>query len=117
MRGALFTGGALVAVCLAASAGVRINEISADANAREQQPWSNGLWRVGSEAPWHAPTYNHAAWPVGQGPFGFGTNRFVSNVQSSMQYKALSLYLLPRLKGALVAVQWAKRMHGFGGRS
>jgi uncharacterized protein (DUF983 family) len=26
----------------------------------------------------------------------------------------LSLYLLPRLKGALVAVQWSKRMHGFG---
>ena len=26
----------------------------------------------------------------------------------------LSLYLLPRLKGALVALQWAKRMHGFG---
>ena len=27
---------------------------------------------------------------------------------------ALSLYLLPRLKGAVVAYQWAKRMHGFG---
>lgn len=27
---------------------------------------------------------------------------------------ALSLFLLPRLKGALVALQWAKRMHGFG---
>lgn len=27
---------------------------------------------------------------------------------------ALSLYLLPRLKGAFVALQWAKRMHGFG---
>lgn len=27
---------------------------------------------------------------------------------------ALSLYLLPRLKGVLVAIQWAKRMHGFG---
>ena len=27
----------------------------------------------------------------------------------------LSLYLLPRIKGALVALQWAKRMHGFGG--
>lgn len=27
---------------------------------------------------------------------------------------ALSLFLLPRLKGAVVAVQWAKRMHGFG---
>ncbi len=27
---------------------------------------------------------------------------------------ALSLYLLPRLKGAMVAFQWAKRMNGFG---
>lgn len=27
---------------------------------------------------------------------------------------ALSLYLLPRLKGAIVAFQWARRMHGFG---
>ena len=26
---------------------------------------------------------------------------------------ALSLYLLPRLKGVLVAFQWARRMHGF----
>lgn len=26
---------------------------------------------------------------------------------------ALSLFLLPRLKGMLVALQWAKRMHGF----
>jgi uncharacterized protein (DUF983 family) len=25
----------------------------------------------------------------------------------------LSLYLLPRMKGAVVAIQWAKRMHGF----
>jgi uncharacterized protein (DUF983 family) len=30
---------------------------------------------------------------------------------------ALSLYLLPRLKGAMVALQWAKRMHGFGNAS
>ena len=27
---------------------------------------------------------------------------------------ALSLYLLPRVKGAFVGLQWAKRMHGFG---
>ncbi len=27
---------------------------------------------------------------------------------------ALSLFLLPRLKGAVVAYQWARRMHGFG---
>lgn len=27
---------------------------------------------------------------------------------------ALSLYLLPRLKGLVVAIQWARRMHGFG---
>ena len=27
---------------------------------------------------------------------------------------ALSLYLLPRLKGAMVGFQWARFMHGFG---
>ena len=27
---------------------------------------------------------------------------------------ALSLYLLPRLKGAIVGFQWARFMHGFG---
>lgn len=27
---------------------------------------------------------------------------------------ALSLWFLPRLKGVIVAVQWAARMHGFG---
>ena len=28
---------------------------------------------------------------------------------------ALSLWLLPRFKGAIVGFQWARRMHGFGG--
>ena len=28
---------------------------------------------------------------------------------------ALSLYLLPRLKGVVVGIQWSGRMHGFGG--
>ena len=28
---------------------------------------------------------------------------------------ALSLYLLPRLKGAVIGFQWARGMHGFGG--
>lgn len=27
---------------------------------------------------------------------------------------ALSLYLLPRLKGAVIGFQWAREMHGFG---
>ncbi|PCH98127.1 MAG: hypothetical protein COB84_03000 [Rhodobacteraceae bacterium] len=27
---------------------------------------------------------------------------------------AMALFLLPRIKGAFVALQWAKRMHGFG---
>jgi len=27
---------------------------------------------------------------------------------------SLSLYLLPRLKGAVVGFQWARQMHGFG---
>lgn len=30
---------------------------------------------------------------------------------------ALSLFLLPRLKGMIVAIQWSRRMHGFGGGS
>ena len=29
----------------------------------------------------------------------------------------LSLYLLPRFKGMIVAIQWARRMHGFGDKS
>ena len=33
----------------------------------------------------------------------------------STVFVALSLYLLPRFKGLFVALQWAKRMHGFGG--
>ena len=28
---------------------------------------------------------------------------------------AMSLWLLPRIKGAVVGLQWALRMHGFGG--
>lgn len=28
----------------------------------------------------------------------------------------LSLYLLPRLKGAIVGFQWARQMHGFGSK-
>jgi len=27
---------------------------------------------------------------------------------------SLSLFLLPRLKGMIVGIQWARRMHGFG---
>lgn len=27
---------------------------------------------------------------------------------------ALGLFLLPRIKGVLVGLQWARRMHGFG---
>jgi uncharacterized protein (DUF983 family) len=30
---------------------------------------------------------------------------------------ALSLYLLPRLKGAMIAFQWARHMHGFSAAS
>lgn len=32
----------------------------------------------------------------------------------SIVFVALSLYLLPRIKGCFVGIQWAKRMHGFG---
>lgn len=29
-------------------------------------------------------------------------------------FVALALSILPRIKGALIGLQWAKRMHGFG---
>jgi uncharacterized protein (DUF983 family) len=32
----------------------------------------------------------------------------------SISVVVLSLMLLPRIKGAIVGLQWAKRMHGFG---
>lgn len=32
----------------------------------------------------------------------------------STVFTLLALYMLPRLKGAFVGFQWAKRMHGFG---
>ncbi len=32
----------------------------------------------------------------------------------SLFFVALALFLLPRIKGAFIGLQWAKRMHGFG---
>lgn len=32
----------------------------------------------------------------------------------SLAFLSLALYLLPRIKGMMVALQWARRMHGFG---
>ena len=32
----------------------------------------------------------------------------------SVAFSALALFLLPRIKGMFVAIQWAKKMHGFG---
>ncbi|MEM9011541.1 MAG: DUF983 domain-containing protein [Pseudomonadota bacterium] len=34
----------------------------------------------------------------------------------SLVFTTLALYLLPRVKGCFVALQWAKRMYGFAGR-
>ena len=39
---------------------------------------------------------------------------WVMAVTLSLGCVALSLALLPRMKGMVVAIQWAKRMHGFG---
>ena len=35
----------------------------------------------------------------------------------SVVFLALALFLLPRIKGMFVAIQWAKRMHGFSGQN
>ena len=34
-------------------------------------------------------------------------------VSFSLGVVAMALFLLPRFKGLIVGVQWAKRMHGF----
>jgi uncharacterized protein (DUF983 family) len=39
---------------------------------------------------------------------------WVMAIGFSVVFIVLSLWLLPRLKGVFVGVQWAKRMHGFG---
>jgi uncharacterized protein (DUF983 family) len=44
----------------------------------------------------------------------FRPEPWVMAVGFSLACIALSVYLLPRLKGVVVGIQWAKRMHGFG---
>ena len=39
---------------------------------------------------------------------------WVMAVGFSTIFTLIALYMLPRLKGAFVGFQWAKRMHGFG---
>jgi uncharacterized protein (DUF983 family) len=39
---------------------------------------------------------------------------WVMAIGFSVAFCALALFLLPRIKGLFVAVQWAKQMHGFG---
>ena len=45
----------------------------------------------------------------------FRPTAWVMALGFSAFFVALSLYLLPRFKGGFVGLQWAKRMHGFGG--
>jgi len=45
--------------------------------------------------------------------FEFEPDPFVVATIFTVGCVGLSLYLLPRLKGLIVALQWAKRMHGF----
>lgn len=44
----------------------------------------------------------------------FRPRAWVMALGFSIFFVLLSLFLLPRLKGAFVGLQWAKRMHGFG---
>ncbi|MEM9716608.1 MAG: DUF983 domain-containing protein [Pseudomonadota bacterium] len=45
----------------------------------------------------------------------FRPDPLLLGVSFSIIFVAMALYLLPRLKGGLIAYQWAKRMHGFAG--
>ncbi|GGA08675.1 DUF983 domain-containing protein [Neptunicoccus cionae] len=44
----------------------------------------------------------------------FRPNALVLTVGFMVAFVALALYMLPRIKGVFVGLQWAKRMHGFG---
>ena len=44
----------------------------------------------------------------------FRPNVFVLTVGFMVGIVGLAVYLLPRIKGVFVGLQWAKRMHGFG---
>jgi uncharacterized protein (DUF983 family) len=43
----------------------------------------------------------------------FRPDPLILAVVFSIGVTCMSLFLLPRVKGALVGIQWAKRMHGF----
>lgn len=46
--------------------------------------------------------------------FTFRPDPLVMAVGFTVGFVAVALFLLPRLKGMFVGLQWAKRMHGFG---
>lgn len=43
----------------------------------------------------------------------FRPNAWVLSISFSIIFIAMALYMLPRVKGAFIGLQWAKRMHGF----
>ncbi|MEM7439678.1 MAG: DUF983 domain-containing protein [Pseudomonadota bacterium] len=45
----------------------------------------------------------------------FRPDPLILGVSFAIAFVGLALYMLPRVKGAIVAFQWSKRMHGFGG--
>lgn len=44
----------------------------------------------------------------------FRPDPLLLGVVFALGFVALALFLLPRIKGAFVALQWSRRMHGFG---
>ncbi len=44
----------------------------------------------------------------------FRPEPLIMAVGFSILFVAMALFLLPRIKGAFIGLQWAKRMHGFG---
>lgn len=46
--------------------------------------------------------------------FNYDMNRVLLFTLAVLLLVSMTLFLLPRFKGMIVAIQWAKRMHGFG---
>lgn len=47
--------------------------------------------------------------------YNYRPDPLVLAIGFSVASTALALWMLPRLKGMMVGIQWSRRMHGFGG--
>jgi len=76
-----------------AVAGVRISEVVAASSEHTAVRLADGTVRIGAGPAWFEPAFDASAWPVANGPFGFGFADADKNMAVEMQGVTPSLYL------------------------